>query len=103
MVQILRAEKLRSAAEIGVKQGDYALYLLSNWSECNEYHAIDIWKSQGSYKDTANVPDETQEEFYKETRAKLKSWENIVHYHRNYSNLAVYEIKDNGLDFIYIY
>jgi len=31
LVKILHAEKLRSAAEIGVKQGDYALYLLSNW------------------------------------------------------------------------
>jgi len=30
LVQILHAEKLRSAAEIGVKQGDYAHYLLSN-------------------------------------------------------------------------
>lgn len=102
LVKILRAEKLRSAAEIGVQQGVYAYHILSNWPECNEYHLIDIWKGQVNYVDSANVPDDQQQQYYLTTRKKLKKWENIIHYHRNFSTFAVHEIKDNSLDFIYI-
>ena len=102
LVIILRAEGLQKAAEIGVQQGFYAHYLLSNWPGCTEYHAIDLWKQQASYTDKANVPDKQQEDNYAITRQRLQKWENIVRYHRNYSNLAVHEIEDGSLDFIYI-
>jgi len=102
LVKILHKEGLRTAAEIGVQQGLYAEHLLNNWPECSEYHAIDLWKSQDNYMDIANVPDKQHEQYYEATRLRLKKWENIVRYHRNYSSFAVHDIKDNSLDFIYI-
>lgn len=101
-VEILRSNKLQTAAEVGVQQGRYAEYLLNNWPECRKYHAIDLWKYQTHYSDKANVIDEQQDQNYDTTRQRLQKWRKIVQYHRNYSIFAVNDIDDNSLDFIYI-
>ena len=102
LIKLIVAEGFTSGAEIGVQLGLYAEFLLSNWPKCIEYHAIDLWAHQKSYKDTANVDNAQQESLYMQTRNRLKRFEHIVRYHRNYSNLAVNELKDESLDFIYL-
>lgn len=102
LAKLIAAEGFTSGAEIGVRLGLYTEVLLSNWPNCTQYHAIDLWAHQKNYKDIANVNDTVQEELYLRTRKRLKRFEHIIRYHRNYSNLAVNEIKDESLDFIYI-
>jgi predicted O-methyltransferase YrrM len=102
LVYILRNESFKTGAEVGVQTGAYSQYLLSNWPTCTEFHCIDLWTQQKHYNDSANVNNVIQESFYTQTRERLKKWENIVHYHRNYSSVAVNDLKDESMDFIYI-
>lgn len=100
--ELLTKEKLSSGAEVGVQQGFFSEVLLDNWPTCREFHLIDVWAHQKAYDDLANVPDEKQLQFYLETQQRLKKFDNILHYHRNYSEIAVLELKDESLDFIYL-
>jgi hypothetical protein len=102
LAKLITLEGFTTGAEIGVQLGFYAEILLSNWSTCTEYHAIDLWAHQEHYHDAANVNNIQQHNDYQMTRNRLKRFQHVVRYHRNYSNLAVKEIKDNSLDFIYI-
>jgi hypothetical protein len=102
LINLITAEGFTTGAEVGVQLGFYAEFLLSKWPNCIEYHAIDLWAHQKDYKDVANVGDAEQESRYTQTRNRLKRFDHIIRYHRNYSNLAVNDIKDESLDFIYI-
>ncbi|CAF0946163.1 unnamed protein product, partial [Didymodactylos carnosus] len=100
--ELIANERLTTGAEIGVQKGIFSEILLRNWTNCAEYHAIDLWAHQKIYSDIANVRDDLQETNYQMARQRLKRFEKVLHYHRNFSNLAVVELKDDSLDFIYI-
>jgi hypothetical protein len=102
LVKVIVNEDFKTGAEIGVQKGEFTAFLLSAWRQCTEFHAIDLWRQQKSYKDSANIDNVEQENLYQLTRTRLQNFEKIIVYHRNYSNLVVKEIKDNSLDFIYV-
>ncbi|CAF4025281.1 unnamed protein product [Adineta steineri] len=102
LAKLILSEGFISGAEVGVHTGLFSEILLKDWTGCKEFHVIDVWAKQANYLDTANVDNNIQENRYQETRNRLKRFEHILHYHRNYSHIAVNEIKNNSLDFIYI-
>ncbi|CAF3208982.1 unnamed protein product [Rotaria sp. Silwood2] len=99
---ILRDEQLRTGAEVGVQLGTFSLHLLKNWSNCVEFHAIDLWAHQEHYQDPANSPQSVQEEAFQTAKKNLENFNHIIRYHRNFSHLAAKEIKNESLDFIYL-
>merc|ERR1712086_974128 len=44
--KIMEAQGFTIGAELGVKQGNYARVILTDWFSCNEYHLVDLWKDK---------------------------------------------------------
>src|SRR5690348_11170719 len=54
----------RTGAELGVQRGYFSEEVLTQWSSCETYWLVDIWKHQSNYRDGANVNDKTQQSFF---------------------------------------
>lgn len=100
--KIMEAEGFTIGAELGVKQGNYARVILTDWFSCNEYHLVDLWAHQENYKDIANVAQDTQNEFYDETLEKLDPWKDKIRVCRNYTTSCAKLVEDDYFDFIYV-
>jgi hypothetical protein len=98
------AEKhgLKSGIEIGVKEGDFARTMLSNWKSCEKYHLVDLWAQQTNYKDVANVNNAVQEDFYQRAKTVLGEHKHKTEFHRMLSTEASKKFEKESIDFIYV-
>jgi hypothetical protein len=94
---------LGEGAEIGVKTGIYSEHLLTIW-QGHKLYSIDPWIkfSEDEYIDSANVNNDQQEEFYKQTCNRLKSFELRSEILRTTSAEAARHFVTGQLDFVYI-
>ena len=102
MGYLLEEYGLTRGVEVGVKQGNFALSVLSQWKSCQSYKLVDLWKHQENYVDKANVDQETQDRYFQETKATLKAYGNVTEYYRMSSTEAAKQMERDSLDFAYI-
>jgi hypothetical protein len=99
---LLEELKLETGVEVGVKEGVFSLETLKRWKSCKSYKLVDLWSHQKNYKDVANVPDAKHNQFYEETKRKLKPYANITNYYKMYSAQAAKLFEKESFDFVYI-
>jgi hypothetical protein len=104
---ILAAENKTIAAELGVKEGDFASDIINRWKTAKKYVLVDYWAHQENYIDGANVPDAVHNEFYKYAMnlmrlVKDKGFVQEVEVCRNFTNVCVHNYESGYFDFIYV-
>lgn len=87
----------RVGAEIGVKQGNFSLYLCKGIPDLGLY-CVDAWESYSDYVVDGNQ--EEQDQALKIAQEKLKGYR--VKFIRKMSMDAVKDFADSSLDFVYI-
>jgi hypothetical protein len=94
---------LGEGAEIGVKSGIFSEYLLTVW-QGQKLHSIDPWIEfpENEYIDSANVNEDHQEEFYKQTCNRLRRFDLRSEILRTTSAEAARQFVTGQLDFVYI-
>ena len=102
MGSLLEEYGFKTGVEVGVQQGAYADIVLSKWKSCQSYKLVDLWKHQENYVDKANVDQETQDRYFKDTKATLKAYGNITEYYRMRSTEAAEKMERDSLDFAYL-
>lgn len=103
--QLIQDKGFKTGAELGVQKGLYSKEILTTWKACEKYLLVDIWKQMPSkkfYLDPANVNDMEQERLLKSTKELLAPFGSVPVYIRNFTNLAVLQVEDASLDFIYV-
>jgi len=101
--KILQSEEgLSVGVELGVQTGKFANRMLSDWTNCEEYHLVDLWGHQKNYHDIANLAQEGQDRNYDQTMQTLKPWSDKTHVCRNYTSVCVHKFEDEYFDFIYV-
>ncbi len=101
---ILNAQGLLGeGAEIGVKHGQFSEYLLANWKG-RVLHSIDAWKEfpRDAYIDDANVAQENQDRFYRNTCKRLAPFGSRSNVIRGLSVESARLFRDGQLDFVYL-
>ena len=91
-----------TGAEVGVQKGEFAMKTLSLWPSCKHYYVIDSWKNQENSKDLANVANDVQERFYRQTLKRLQKWQDKIRVFRTYSTKAAAQIPDKSVDYVYL-
>ena len=99
---LLEKHGLKSGIEIGVKEGDFARTMLSNWKSCEKYHLVDLWAQQTNYKDVANVNNAVQEDFYQRAKTAVGEHKLKTQFHRMLSTEASKNFEKESIDFIYV-
>jgi len=90
--KILQSEKgFAVGVELGVQKGHFAKRMLSDWTNCEEYHLVDLWGHQKNYHDVANIAQEGQDLNYDQTMQALKPWSEKTHVCRNYTSICVHK------------
>ena len=102
LTAICAREPLRSAAEIGVQRAYFAFELLTRCPGITSYLGVDLWATQASYDDGANVDNSTQSRIYDEARERLKPFSNRWRLLRQDSVSAAAQVPDGSLDFVYL-
>jgi hypothetical protein len=89
--------------EIGVQQGVFAKHILENCTNL-ELYLLDCWQNQkdSEYHDIANVDNQRQAEFMKNTISNVSNFFHNVKIIKGYSDQCVNFFEDNFFDFIYI-
>ena len=102
LTAICEREPLRSAAEIGVQRAYFAHELLSRCPGITSYLGVDLWVTQASYDDGANVDNSTQGRIYEEARERLKPFGDRWRLWRQDSISAAAQVPDGSIDFVYL-
>jgi hypothetical protein len=102
LTAICEREPLRSAAEIGVQRAFFAFELLTRCPGITSYLGVDLWATQASYDDGANVNNLTQGRIYDEARERLKPFGDRWRLWRQDSVSAAAQVPDGSLDFVYL-
>jgi hypothetical protein len=95
---------LGEGVEIGVRDGDFSQWVLSNW-EGEKLHLVDPWAHQDVklYNDKSNVGLKEQDQLHLGVVEMMSSrFPGRFEIHRYYSINAAKNFKDLSLDFIYI-
>lgn len=89
--------------EVGVKQGEFSAHLLQHWAG-RHLISVDPWLSDAAeaYVDIANVPQDQQEQFHRETVARLAPFGERSTIWRATSVDAAAVIPRHSLDFVYL-
>lgn len=89
--------------EIGVKRGRYSEFLLHRWRG-RRLISVDPWLEAPSdeYVDRANVPQERQERYFRETTERLARFGERSEIWRTTSAEAAARVEDSSLDFVYV-
>lgn len=97
-------EKLgfKSAVELGVRKGEFAINNLRMWPSCEKYILVDIWGHQENYIDLANLDNDEQEKIYQETKKLLLPYNDKLLYYRNLTTVAATFVPDSSIDFVYV-
>ncbi len=101
---VLNARGLKgTAVEVGVLRGLFSAHILTHW-EGQKLISVDPWIEQDKdvYMDTANQPQEVQDNIYREVVDLLGIYGSRSEIWRMTSREAAVLIADNSLDFVYI-
>lgn len=94
---------LGDGVEIGVKRGAYSGFLLDHW-QGRRLISVDPWLEAPAdeYVDRANVPQERQERYFRETTERLARFGGRSEIWRTTSVEAAARVEDGSLDFVYV-
>lgn len=84
-------------AEIGVERGHFSKVLCQS-NPSLRLLCVDAWRPYGGYRE--HVSEEKLQDFYEETRERLKDQRAVLH--RSFSVPAAAHVDDGSLDFVYI-
>lgn len=87
--------------EIGVNDGDFSDFLLSNW-DCKKLYSVDPWKNYDDYSDAYNKDQKILDNKYLNTKKRLSQFGSKSEIIRLPSVEASKLFPDNFFDFIYI-
>jgi hypothetical protein len=90
--------------EIGVKEGEFAIYTLSKWKG-RKLHLVDPWLQQDAvvYNDISNSPQSEQDQRFASVSKEMEQkFPGRYQIHRNLSTDAATHFADLSLDYIYI-
>ena len=73
-----------------------------HWTNCTEYHLVDLWGHQENYEDVANVDQASQEKIYQLAMRDLEEYKDKIHVCRNYTSVCVNNYDDEYFDYIYV-
>mmetsp|Transcript_11661 Transcript_11661/g.18969 ORF Transcript_11661/g.18969 Transcript_11661/m.18969 type:complete len:254 (-) Transcript_11661:606-1367(-) len=90
-----------NGVEIGVQGGAFAEKVLET-SGLKNYYLVDPWEHQKEYDDVANVDQEKQNTFLKETLWRVERFGKRPIIVRNYSTSAAPTFPDNFFDYVYV-
>ena len=93
---------LHRGIELGVQSGKFSYWTLTQWTNCTEYHLVDLWGHQENYEDVANVDQVKQEKLYQDTLRDLREYKEKLHVCRNYTSECVKRYDDEYFDYIYV-
>ena len=102
LTAICEREQLHSVAEIGVQRAHFAQQILSRCPKVTSYMGVDLWATQKSYDDGANVDNSMQSHIFEEAVERLKPFGNRVRLLREDSVLAAAQVRNGSLDFVYL-
>ena len=57
---------------------------------------------QENYVESANVPQDQQEQYFQNTKSRLAAWDGKTEYMRMFTSEAVKKVEDASLDFVYV-
>lgn len=97
LTRLFRKLGFRVGAEIGVERGRFSKIICQANPRLKLY-VIDAWKEYEGYRE--HVPQSRLDEFYKETRVRLKPFN--CQFIRDWSMEAVKRFQDESLDFVFI-
>ncbi len=106
--EILKLEKFKIGAELGVQTGEFSKVILEKWQVCEKYVMVDVWAHISSnYADMANVDDEKQNKLYAQSMGvlddmKKKGYLNEGLACRNFTSNCFQNYPDHHFDFIYV-
>ena len=101
-VRLLRTNPPDSAAEIGVRKGDFAKVILSNFSNLTKYYMIDPWAHLLDWNKPFNVDDRTFQDVYAEALLKTDFAASRRIVLRGRTSAVIDQIPNQSLDFAYI-
>ncbi len=90
--------------EVGVQRGGFAIHML-HATQPQHLYLVDCWEQQDPqvYDDPeANVSNNEQEEYYRETCRRFAPYKNQVTILRQYSKAAAEQFEDGFFDWVYI-
>ena len=90
--------------EIGVQRGLFSEHMLTYWNG-DRLTGIDPWKAfsfSGEHEPKDFVPQQTHDEFYKESQHRLAQFGQRSHLIRNTSRAASEQFEESSLDFVFI-
>ena len=99
---ICSEENLRSAVEVGVKQGYFSEVILSSCSTITDFTGVDLWATQKSYDDSANVAQTDQNSYFEESKTRLAKFEGRWRLVKGDSLAVSTTFPDSSIDFIYL-
>ncbi len=93
LTKLINERGYKTAAEIGVRIGNFSAHLLQN-SNLDILYSIDCWENNSENHDGQGT--------YLECERKLAKFERRSQMIKKYSNQAVLDFPDNSLDVVYI-
>lgn len=100
--KIMQDEGFTRGIELGVQHGTFSYETLSSWTNCTEYHLVDLWGHQENYLDIANVDEKKQDQIYLGAMEKLSAFRDKIHVCRNFTNICVKKYDDEYFNYIYV-
>lgn len=93
--------------ELGVRDGDFARNVLSNWQSADKYVMVDVWNQLDNYADGSNVELKEQLRNLESSRSvgelmKKSNFVKEVELCRNFTSICVNNYPDRYFDFIYV-
>jgi hypothetical protein len=97
-----KEEGFHRGIELGVQEGKFSYWTLMHWTNCTEYHLVDLWGHQENYEDVANVDQASQDKIYQLAMRDLEEYKDKIHVCRNYTPVCVNNYEDEYFDYIYV-
>ena len=98
----LERNGFNTGAELGVQKALFSRTILTDWKSCEKYILVDSWQHTAGYADSANIPQDQQDEVFNIAKATLEPWKSKTIFLRNYTTDAVAYVANASLDFIYV-
>lgn len=101
-IHLVKCFQVKSMAEVGVYQGDFAYQMLQQCSSIEKYYMIDPWRHLDDWSKPANKEDNTFEQFFLKTKEQTNFAADKRVILRGKTTEVVEKIPDNQLDIAYI-
>ena len=100
--RFIRASQIKTVAEIGVYEGDFAVKVLEECPTIERYYMVDPWRHLDDWNKPANEKDNVFEKIYAAALERTEFAAEKRTVLRGKTTEVIQDIPDNSLDFAYI-